>query len=95
MLNSQQKKYLKAEAHALKPIFQVGKDGVTSKQCDSINDALKAKELIKVKLLNNCPMTPNEAAIEISAMTKADVVQIIGHTIVLYKRSPKGIYRLP
>lgn len=95
MLNSAQKKYLKSEAHALKPIFQIGKDGVSEKQCQSILDALKAKELIKVKLLNSCPMTTNEAAIEISAMTKADVVQIIGHTIVFYKKSPKGIYRLP
>ena len=52
MLNSKQKKFLRSEAHSLKPIFQVGKDGVGEKQINSINDALKAKELIKVKLLH-------------------------------------------
>ena len=94
MLTSKQKKYLKSEAHALKPIFQVGKDGVGMKQANSINDALKAKELIKVKLLDTCPQTVNEAALEISRLTKAEVVHIIGHTIILYKASDKGIYQI-
>ena len=94
MLNSKQKKFLRSEAHRLKPIFQVGKDGVGEKQINSINDALKAKELIKVKLLDTCPETVNEVALEISMGTKADVVHIIGHTIVLYKSSEKGIYKI-
>ena len=94
MLNSKQKKFLRSEAHSLKPIFQVGKDGEGEKQINSINDALKAKELIKVKLLDTCPETVNEVALEISMGTKADVVHIIGHTIVFYKSSGKGIYKI-
>ena len=84
MLTGKQKKFLRSEAHSLKPIFQIGKDGVGEKQINSINDALKAKELIKVKLL----------ALEISVGTKADVVNTIGHTIIFYKPSEKEIYKI-
>ena len=91
MLNSKQKKFFRSEAHSLKPIFQVGKDGVGEKQINSINDALKAKELIKVKLLDTCPETVNEVAL---MGTKADVVHIIGHTIIFFKSSEKGIYKI-
>jgi RNA-binding protein len=47
-----------------------------------------------VKLLDTCPQTVNEAALEISRLTKAEVVHIIGHTIILYKASEKGIYQI-
>lgn len=94
MLTSKQKKYLRSEAHSLKPIFQIGKDGVGEKQIQSINDALKAKELIKVKLLDTCPETVNEVALEISMGTKADVVNTIGHTIIFFKPSEKEIYNI-
>lgn len=95
MISSKAKRYLRSQAHELKPIFQIGKDGVGTKQVQSIELALKAHELIKIKLLNTCPQNTNEVAIEISRQTKADVVQIIGHTIVLYKASEKKVYRLP
>ncbi|MEE0967112.1 MAG: ribosome assembly RNA-binding protein YhbY [Bacilli bacterium] len=95
MLTSKQKKYLKSEAHHLKAIFQIGKDGVHEKQIIGINEALEAQELIKVKLLDSCPVPVKNAALEISMYTKAEVVQIVGHTIVLYKKSDKELYRLP
>lgn len=95
MLTSKQKKYLKSEAHHLKAIFQIGKDGVHEKQIIGINEALEAQELIKVKLLDSCPVPVKNAALEISMYTKAEVVQIVGHTIVLYKNSDKELYRLP
>ncbi len=94
MLNSKQKRFLKAEAHSLKPIFQIGKDGVTRNQALGILDALEAHELIKVKLLDTCPDDVNTVALEISVQTKAEVVQTIGRTIVFYKKSEKGIYKL-
>ena len=86
MLTSKQKKYLKSEAHHLKAIFQIGKDGVHEKQIIGINEALEAQELIKVKLLDSCTVPVKNAALEISMYTKAEVVQIVGHTIVLYKK---------
>lgn len=95
MLTSKQKKYLRKEAHEMKPIFQIGKDGVGIKQAQSISDALTKKELIKIKLLDTCPQSVNEVAIELSSKTKADVVNTIGRTIVLYRPSDKDIYVLP
>lgn len=95
MLTNKQKNYLRKQAQQLKPIFQIGKDGVGIKQTQSISDALTKRELIKVKLLETCPQSVNEAAIELSAKTKADVVHVIGHTITLYRASEKEIYQLP
>ncbi len=94
MLTGKQKKYLRSEAHHLNAIFQIGKDGVHSKQIDGINEALESQELIKVKLLDTCPINVKTAALEISVQAKCDVVQIIGHTITLYKKSKKELYKL-
>ena len=94
MLSTKQKKYLKSEAHHLKAIFQIGKDGLSYNQITSISDALEAHELIKIKLLETCPIDTHTAAIEITAQTKSEVVQIIGHTLVLFKQSEKRIYAL-
>jgi len=95
MLTGKQKRYLRAEAHHLNAIFQVGKESVNANQVKGILEALEAQELIKVKLLESCPDNVHTVALELSAQTKADVVQIIGHTIVFYKASQKGIYQLP
>lgn len=95
MLTGKQKRYLRAVAHNLKPLFQIGKDGVTGNQITAIDEYLERKELLKVKLLETCPVSKNEAAIELSAQTKSEVVQIMGNTIVLYRKSPEKIYRLP
>jgi RNA-binding protein len=94
MLSTKQKKYLRSEAHHLNAIFQIGKDGVHPSQIEGINDALNTRELIKVKLLDTCPMSTKQAALEISMYTKSDVVQIVGHTITLYKKSDKELYRI-
>lgn len=95
MLSGKQKRYLRSEAHHLKAIFQVGKDGVSSNQINGILEALEAKELVKIKLLDNCPEDVRNVALELSMHTKAEVVQIIGRTIILYKQSDERIYRLP
>lgn len=94
MLTGKQKRYLRGEAHHLNAIFQVGKDGVSSNQVKGIIDALEAHELIKVKLLESCPDNVHTVALELSVQTKSEVVQIIGHTIVLYKSSDKDLYKL-
>lgn len=95
MLTGKQKRYLRGIGHNLNAIFQIGKDGVHQSQVDSIDDALTAHELIKVKILESCMQSKNEIAIELSMRTKADVVQILGRTILLYRPSKKEIYRLP
>lgn len=95
MLTGKQKRYLRSVAHNLKPLFQIGKEGITANQIDAIDEYLERKELLKVKLLETCPISKNEAAIELSAQTNSDVVQILGRTIVLYRKSPEKIYKLP
>ena len=94
MLTGKQKRYLRGIGHNLNAIFQIGKDGVHQSQVDSIDDALTAHELIKVKILESCMQSKNEIAIELSMRTKADVVQILGRTILLYRPSEEEIYRL-
>lgn len=95
MLTGKQKRYLRAKAHNLNAIFQIGKEGVHENQIKGIMTALENKELIKVKILESCAQTKNEVALEISMQTKADVVQILGRTIVLFKPSPDKIIKLP
>ena len=87
MLTGKQKRFLRAEAHHLTPIFQVGKGRVNENMIKQINDALEARELIKVSILQSCEDDKNEVAEQLSDGAKAELVQIIGNTIVLYKES--------
>ena len=74
-------------AHHLQPIFQVGKGGTNEHLVRHIEEALETRELIKVSVLNNCMDDPKEIGIEVAAASGAELVQVIGKTIVLYKES--------
>jgi RNA-binding protein len=87
MLTGKQKRYLRSLANKLEPIFQVGKGGSNHNLFKGILEALEARELIKVSVLKNCLEEKDEVAKEISEHTGAQIVQIIGSTIVLYKES--------
>lgn len=87
MLTGKQKRYLRSLAHNLDPIFQVGKGGVNENLIKQIDDALEARELIKVQVLNNCMEDKDEVASALAKGAGAEVVQIIGNVIVLYKPS--------
>ncbi|OQP17624.1 ribosome assembly RNA-binding protein YhbY [Geobacillus zalihae] len=87
MLTGKQKRFLRAQAHHLKPIFQVGKGGVTEEMTKQIAAALEARELLKVSVLQNCEEDRHAVAEQLAAGTGAEVVQVIGNTIVLYKES--------
>lgn len=87
MLSGKQKRFLRAEAHHLSPIYQVGKNGVSEAMCKDIADALEKRELIKVQVLQNCMYTPKDVAGELAEGTQAEVVQVIGKVIVLYKEA--------
>jgi len=90
MLTGKQKRYLRSLAHHLDPIFQVGKGGVNDNMIKQINEALEARELIKISVLKNSLEDADEAASAIVEGTGAELVQIIGHTIVLYKESKEN-----
>lgn len=87
MLTGKQKRYLRSKAHHLDPIFQVGKGGVNENMIKQISEALEVRELIKVTILQNCDDDKETVASALVEGTKAELVQIIGKIIVLYKES--------
>lgn len=89
MLTSKQRAYLRGIASTYETIFQIGKGGVTEIMCKDIGEALRKRELIKLRVLDNSGYTAREAADEIAEATGADVVQVIGSKFVLFKRNPK------
>ncbi|WP_100372216.1 ribosome assembly RNA-binding protein YhbY [Bacillus sp. FJAT-45037] len=90
MLKGKQKRFLRAKAHHLAPIFQVGKGGVNENMVAQIDDVLKTRELIKISILQNCDFDKNEIARDLSKGARAELVQVIGNTIVLYKESKEN-----
>ncbi|MGI6064864.1 MAG: ribosome assembly RNA-binding protein YhbY [Bacillota bacterium] len=89
MLTGKQKRFLRALGTQLDPIFQIGKGGLNDNLFKQLDDALEARELIKVRVLNNSEENPREAAIAISQVVGCEVVQTVGRNIIFYKRSEK------
>ncbi|WP_047151366.1 ribosome assembly RNA-binding protein YhbY [Aneurinibacillus tyrosinisolvens] len=87
MLTGKQKRHLRSLAHHLNPIFQVGKGGVNENLIKQVEETLEVRELLKISILNNYGGDKHEVAEEIAAGAGAEIVQIIGNTIVLYKES--------
>ena len=87
MLNSRQRAQLRAMANKMETILQIGKGGINDNTVVQADDALEARELIKVKILETCPTTVKETAEELATRTNSDVVQVIGFKFVLYKES--------
>lgn len=95
-MTSKQRAYLRSMANTIDAIFQVGKSGVVPEMTNSINDALEARELIKITVLNNCIEDIKIIANIISERTHSEIVQVIGRKIVLYKQSKdKQVIELP
>jgi RNA-binding protein len=80
---------LRALAHHLSPVVQVGKDGVTKGVVAQVARALLDHELIKVKIGTEAPLDRKIAAGQLASQTASDVVQVIGRTVILYKPHPK------
>ncbi|MCY8104022.1 ribosome assembly RNA-binding protein YhbY [Bacillus mojavensis] len=90
MLTGKQKRFLRSKAHHLSPIFQVGKGGVNDNMIKQISEALEARELIKISVLQNCEDDKNDVAETLVKGSRAQLVQTIGSTIVLYKESKEN-----
>lgn len=86
-MTSKQRAYLKGLAMTMDPIFQFGKNSLTPENTSAIAEALEARELIKISVLNNCADDPREIAQMVAERTRSQVVQVIGKKIVLYKES--------
>lgn len=89
MITSKQRAFLRALAHPLDHSMQIGKDGINENSIIQVEQMLFAKELIKIKVLNNQDESVRTIADELAVKTNAEVVQVIGRTIVLYKYSNK------
>ena len=90
MLTSKQRAYLRSKANGIDTIFQIGKGGVSDEMCRQIDAALEARELIKLRCLDNSDYTPRLAADKISEKIGAEVVAVIGTKFVLYKESKEN-----
>ncbi|HIW69783.1 MAG TPA: ribosome assembly RNA-binding protein YhbY [Candidatus Limosilactobacillus merdipullorum] len=86
-LRGKQKRYLRAQANHLSPIFSIGKNGLTQAWLEQLDGALDRRELIKVSLQQNTDVTVDEAAQFIEDHTEIQVVQKIGRILLLFKQS--------
>ena len=90
MLTSKQRAHLKGIASTEDTILQVGKNGIVDTLVTQVSDALKAREIVKMKVLEGAMLSPAEAAAELAEKTKSEVVQVIGNKLVLFKRNPQN-----
>lgn len=91
MLNSKQKRQLKGLAMKESALYQIGKNEISANTIEMLDKALTARELIKISVLKSVESSIRELALDLSSALKADVVEIIGHTIVLYRKSEKEV----
>ena len=89
MITSKQRAYLRGLSNNYDTIFQVGKGGITDNMTEQIGNALEARELIKLRVLDNSEYGPREAAEIIAERLGADVVSVVGTRFVLYRESEK------
>ena len=88
-MTSKQRSHLRSLAATMKPIAQVGKDGISDNLISSLSDALEARELIKINLLPASGEDPEETARELSLALKAETVAVIGRKAILYRFSSR------
>ncbi len=89
MLTSKQRAQLRALANGEDTIVYIGKGGITENVVKQAADALKAREIIKCKVQENCMLTAREACDELAEQTGAEGVQVIGSRFVIYKANPE------
>lgn len=88
-LTSKQRAHLRALAHPLKPVLQIGKEGVTSAAIEAVRGALRRRELLKVRVLEGAPEDARAVAEALAAALEGgEVVQVMGRTVTLYRPHP-------
>lgn len=94
-LTGKQARFLRGLGHPLRPTVMIGRQELTDSVCASLDEALTAHELVKVKIQEGCLLDRREAAEQLAATTGAAVAQILGKTILLYRPSDKKLITLP
>jgi RNA-binding protein len=87
-LKGKERAELRSEAHHLNPTVHVGQHGLTPSLVGALDDALRTRELVKVKLRNKDDMKPKEMANSLATATNSSVVQVIGRTATLFRENP-------
>lgn len=95
MLTGKQKRYLRGLGHDLKPVIMVGKNEMNDALVSETDTALASHELIKVKILESCAMDRHDVAESLATACAADVAQVLGRTILLYRRNEEAKIELP
>ena len=88
-MNSKQRAYLRGLANTLEPIFQIGKSGLSDNLIKQLSDALEARELIKITILNTAPDDVKSLGNEIAENTNSTLVQTVGNKITLFRQKKK------
>ena len=95
MITSKQRAALRSQSNGMETIFQIGKGGISNMLVQQVEDALKAREMIKLRVLESAPVFAREAAQELAEKCGAEIVQVIGSRFILFKRNPeKPIYEM-
>ena len=89
MLTGKQRAALRRMANTMDTIIQIGKGGLSEESFRTIDNALEARELIKLRVLETSPHSPREAADILSEKLSCDVVSVVGMRFVLYRESKK------
>jgi RNA-binding protein len=87
-LRGKERAELRSEAHHLTPTVHIGQHGLTPALINSLDDALRTRELVKVKLGNKDDAKPKDVANALALATNSDVVQVIGRTATLFRENP-------
>ena len=87
-LSSKERAELRAEAHHLTPLVHVGHQGLTDALFQTLDDALRTRELVKLALAKTTDVSAKHAALQLAEKMGADVVQTIGRTVTLYRENP-------
>lgn len=95
MLTGSQKRHLRSLANTTRALFQVGKEGVSPNLINTLKDSLEAHELIKISVLKSCSEEVREVAFDLASGTHSEIVQIIGRTIVIYRKSKHPKIQIP
>ncbi len=89
MLTGKQRRHLRALGHDLKPIVQVGKDGIDEGLVAALDQALTDHELVKIKIGEGAGLDRKDAADELAEKTHSEVAQVLGNTVLLYRADPE------
>lgn len=90
MLTGKQRSHLKSLAHNLDPLFQLGKNGLSENFIKQVDEALEARELVKINILNNSSMETEELSRELIEQLGAEFVQNIGNKVIIYRESEEN-----